>query len=155
AGHPARHAAAGALLLGLVGDHRLGGEEQTGHARRVLQRAAHDLGRVDDAGLDQVAVLLAGGVEAVAALLVAHALDDDGALVARVLGDAAHGRLDGPAHDAHARALVVVEPGLGLLEHRLRAQERHAAAGDDALLDGRTRGVQGVLDARLLLLHLG
>ena len=34
------------------------------------------------------------------------------------------------------------------------ADERHAAAGDDALLDGRAGRVQRVLDARLLLLHL-
>ena len=33
-------------------------------------------------------------------------------------------------------------------------QECDAAAGDDALFDGRAGGVQGVLDAGLLLLHL-
>ena len=36
-----------------------------------------------------------------------------------------------------------------------RAQQRDAAARDDALFDGRLGGVHGVLDARLLLLHLG
>jgi hypothetical protein len=41
------------------------------------------------------------------------------------------------------------------LERLLRADERDAAAGDDALLDGRAGGVQRILDARLLLLHLG
>ena len=41
------------------------------------------------------------------------------------------------------------------LSARLRADERDAAAGDDALLDGRARRVQRVLDAGLLLLHLG
>ncbi len=35
------------------------------------------------------------------------------------------------------------------------AQERHAAAGDDAFLDGRTGRVQRVFHAGLLLLHLG
>src|SRR5437667_56283 len=35
------------------------------------------------------------------------------------------------------------------------AQVRHAAARHDALLHGRTRRVQRVLDASLLLLHLG
>ena len=39
--------------------------------------------------------------------------------------------------------------------HILVAEERHAAAGDDAFLDRRAGGVQGVFDARLLLLHLG
>ena len=34
-------------------------------------------------------------------------------------------------------------------------EQGHAAAGHDALFDGRAGGVQGVLDAGLLLLHLG
>ncbi len=35
------------------------------------------------------------------------------------------------------------------------AEQRHAAAGEDALFDGRAGRVQRVLDAGLLLLHLG
>ena len=41
------------------------------------------------------------------------------------------------------------------LERRLRADERDAAAGDDALFHGRAGRVERVLDAGLLLLHLG
>ena len=37
----------------------------------------------------------------------------------------------------------------------LCGQKRDAAAGDDALLEGRPGGLQRVLDAMLLLLHLG
>ena len=44
---------------------------------------------------------------------------------------------------------------LSVVERRLRADERHAAAGDDALFDGRAGRVERVLDAGLLLLHLG
>ena len=33
-------------LFGLVGDHGVGRQQQAGHAGRVLQRRAHDLGRV-------------------------------------------------------------------------------------------------------------
>src|SRR5207237_4466769 len=44
---------------------------------------------------------------------------------------------------------------LEVVERGLRADERDAAAGDDALFDGRTRRVQRVFDASLLLLHLG
>jgi len=40
----------GRLLLGLLGDQGLGGQQQGRHRRRVLQRGPHDLGRVDDAG---------------------------------------------------------------------------------------------------------
>ena len=51
-------------LLRLVGDDGLGGEEQRGDRRGVLQRRAGHLGRVDDAGGDQVDVLAGRGVEA-------------------------------------------------------------------------------------------
>ena len=66
----AAHAAAaracgiGGFLLRMLGDHRLGGDQQAGDRSRVLQRRAHDLGRVDDAGRDEVLVLLVLGVEA-------------------------------------------------------------------------------------------
>src|ERR1700738_5547973 len=63
--HPAHsaHASTGtarhrwALLLRHLGNHRLGGNEQTRDRRRVLQRGPHDLGRIDDAVRHQVAIL--------------------------------------------------------------------------------------------------
>ena len=42
------------LLFGNLRHQRFGGEQQRGDRRRVLQRRADDLGRVDDAGRDQV-----------------------------------------------------------------------------------------------------
>src|SRR5207248_8739554 len=42
------------LGLRLLGDHRLGSDQQAGDRGRILQRDAHDLGRIDDAGLDHV-----------------------------------------------------------------------------------------------------
>ena len=47
--HAAAPASAGAGLLRTLGDHRLGGDQQAGDRGRILQRAAHDLGRVDHA----------------------------------------------------------------------------------------------------------
>src|SRR3712207_8867956 len=44
------------LLLLLLDDQRLGREEEARDGRRVLERGAGDLGRVDDAGLHQVLV---------------------------------------------------------------------------------------------------
>ena len=41
--------AAGHLRRLALGDQRLGGQHEAGHRGRVLQRRAHDLGRVDDA----------------------------------------------------------------------------------------------------------
>src|SRR3712207_9450110 len=57
---------------------------------------------------------------------------------AGVRGDLAEGLFEGPVHDLRPRPLVVFErvehPGDGLLG----AQERHAPAGDDALLDRKS-----------------
>src|SRR5437868_15476623 len=75
------HAAAAArhrrlLLLRLVGDDRLGGEEQRGDRRGVLQRGPRDLGGGDGAFLAQVDEFAARGVETVRDLEAAYALDD-------------------------------------------------------------------------------
>src|SRR5204863_7595219 len=66
AAHAARRLAAGRgrVLLRLVGDDRLGGQEQRRDRGRVLQRRPGDLGRVDDPRLDQVLVLTGRGVQA-------------------------------------------------------------------------------------------
>src|SRR6188508_1809805 len=69
-------------LLGLVGDDGLGGEEEAGDRRGVLQCRAGDLGRVDDAGLDHVDVLAGRGVEAVPGLEAADLLNHDAAFEA-------------------------------------------------------------------------
>src|SRR6185503_3859369 len=69
------------------------------------------------------------------------------------LRDLAQRLLDRATDDVDSELLL--RRHLELVERRQRADERDAAARDDALLDGRARGVQRVLDARLLLLHLG
>src|SRR6185503_2976372 len=110
------------------------------------------LGRVDHAGLDQVLVLELRGVEAVAARGLADLRRDDRAVDARVHRDLAQRLLERAADDVDAVAAVVIERQL--VERLAAAEQRDAAAGDNALFDGRARGVHRVLDARLLLLHL-
>src|SRR5437773_34455 len=61
-------------------------------------------------------------------------------------------RLEGLSDDADANLLVPTE--LELVEDRDCLQQRHAAAGHDALLDGRSSRRESVLDAVLLLLQL-
>src|SRR3954469_10931230 len=75
------------LLLRLLGDESLGGQHEAGHGRGVLQSGPDHLGGVDDAGLDQVLVLLGGGIEPEATLRVLHLLDDDRAIDAGVGSD--------------------------------------------------------------------
>ncbi len=71
------------VVLRTLGDHRLGGEHQGGDGGRVLQRGARDLGRVDDAGREQVLVGAGRGVEAERARALLHLVDDDRALHGR------------------------------------------------------------------------
>src|SRR5690606_17390913 len=66
--------------------------------------------------------------------------------------DLAERLFDGAVEDVHADPLRVGD--VELVETHLRADECHAATGDDALLDGRAGRVERVLDAGLLLLHL-
>ena len=69
----------------------------------------HDLGRVDDAGLDEVLVRLGLGVEAGLGVHLLHALHDDRALDAGVAGDPPQRLFDGPRDDVDADLLVAAE----------------------------------------------
>src|SRR5436190_16787886 len=158
--HPA-HAAATArrrvarFLLLLLDDDRFRREEERGDRRGVLERRARHLRGVDDTRLDQILVRVREGVVAELVVLArAHLLEDDGAFAARVLHDHAERLLDRATDDVDADLLVGFLE-LEALERLLGADEGDAAAGDDALLDRRTGGVERILDARLLLLHLG
>ena len=71
-----RHCGAGSRLLRQLGDHGLGGDQQRRNRSCVLDRHAHDLGRVDDALGDQVAVFAALRVEAIAVLFLLQDLAD-------------------------------------------------------------------------------
>src|SRR6266487_1796313 len=157
--HPAHATAAGhrghLLLLLLLRHHALGGEEQSRNGGGVLQRRAGDLGRVDDAGRDQILVLVGLGVVAVVQLgRVPHLADHDRRLGPGVLRDDPDGLLERAADDLDAGLLVVIAAP-DLVERLLAPQERHAAARHDALLDRGAGRMQRVLDPGLLLLHFG
>src|SRR3954451_7467788 len=153
--HAARHAghAAAAILLRDLGDDRLGGQDVLADRGSVLQRRARDHRGVDDAGLDQVGDLAGGRVQALVGLGLADVVDDDRALETGVERDLTKRLLERTEHDLRARRLVVLEP---VDRDRVSsAQQRDAAARHDALLEGGAGGLQRVLDAVLLLLHLG
>src|SRR4051812_24126587 len=140
-------------LLRLVGDDRLGGEEQRSDRRRVLDRGTRHLRRVDDARLEHVDILARGSVETLPDRQRPHLLYHDAALEAGVEGDLLDRGLERDLHDAGTGQLVTLE--VDLLERGLaRVQERHATTGDDALLHRSLRVGDGVLDAVLLLLEL-
>src|SRR5690606_32654686 len=116
---------------------------------------AGDLGGIDDAGLDEVLVGAGGDVVAVGALGGEDLLDDDGAFDTGVEAELLEGSLDGAADDLGAGLLVTLGGGDGGVDGLGWAQEGDTTAGDDAFGDGGAGGVEGVLDALLLLLHLG
>jgi hypothetical protein len=107
---PARHAAG--LSLGGFADRRFGGDQQAGHRGGVLQRGPHDLGGVDHAGGDEILVHFRLRVEADRLVIAVDQLaGDDGAVMARILGDLADRRLQRAADDVDAAGLVVIAAG--------------------------------------------
>ena len=142
------------LLLGHLHHGALGGEHERRDRGRVLQGRAGDLGRVDDPGLGQVAPLAGGRVEAGRSGFAPDALDDDRALVAGVARDEPGRARAGPARRSTRPWPRRPKPERVDVDGLLGADQRDAAAGHDALLDGRARGRDGVLDAVLLLLEL-
>src|SRR5919108_3958804 len=136
-----------------LGDQCCSAQDHARHAGGVLERTARDLGRIDDARLDQVNVALREDIEApVRAFLAPHVLDHDTALETGVGDKLAQRLLHGSFQDLGTGVFVADEPQA--IHCRRCPQERRTAAGDDALVDRRAGGVQGVLDARLLLLQL-
>src|ERR1700753_4409368 len=150
---PAAGGSGGLLLLRLLGDNGLGGEEQAGDRRSVLQRRTGDLGGVVDPGLQHVHVLTGGGVQTLTRGQALDLLHHDAALKAGVDRDLLERLLQGAANDRRTGGLVARQ--LQLLERAVPGlDESHTTAGHDALLDGRLGVAHGVLDAVLALLQL-
>src|SRR5687768_7353206 len=156
--HPAhaatRRAGRSRLVFLLLDDQRFRREQEARDRRRILQRRAGNLRRIDDTGRHEI--LIRVGQRVVAELVVlrrTNLLDHDRAFSAGVVRDHAHRLLERATDDVDADLLIVLLE-LQALERTLRANERDAAARHDAFLDRGTRGVQRVLDASLLLLHL-
>ena len=140
-------------VLRTVSDHRFGGDQQRGDRSRIFQRGAHHLGRVDDAELEHVAIFFGLRVEAEGCRscfpdLASH----DRAVDAGVLGDLAQRsfqRARTMSMPAFWSAFATVKPSSTLPG----LDQGHAAADDDAFLNGRTGRVQRVINAVLALFH--
>src|ERR1039458_4846373 len=92
-------------------------------------------------------------VAEVGVLVLANLIDDDGAFRAGVGNDLPDGLFAGALHDGDADLLVSLDlvggQGLGC------AQQRDAAAGDDAFLNRRAGSMQSIFHAGFLFLHFG
>src|SRR5690242_3288165 len=143
----------GRVLLRLLRDHGLGGEEQARDRSRVLQRRPGDLRGVDDAGLEHVDIITGRGVQALPGGQGLDLLDHHAALEAGVHRDLLERLFQRTAHDLRAGRLVTRQ--VELLEgDAARLDQCDAAAGHDTFLDRGLGVAHRVLDAVLALLQL-
>src|SRR6204780_4745292 len=141
------------LVLRGLGNHDFGGQQQPGHGGRILQRQTGHLGRIQNAGLDQVAEHAGGRVVAIAALAVPHLVENHSGVFAGVLDNLPQRLLDRTPQDGDTDRLVLIGT-LELVERLLGTDQRYTAARHHAFLDRGTGGVQRIFDAGLLFLHL-
>src|SRR5450631_561960 len=105
--HPAAAWHGGRLLLRRFHDDRLGCDEEARDGSRILQRGAHDLGRVDDTELHQIAILGGLGVVAKGIRRILDQLaNDHRAIVAGIVDNLFGWSLDRLAHDVYAGFLI-------------------------------------------------
>ena len=123
--------AAALLLLRNVGDHAVGREEETRDGGGVLESAARNLRRIDDAALHEVGVLARTDVVAVRTGSLLDVGDHESGLLASVVHKLAERSLDRTGDDARADSLVTFE--LEGVDGLLATEIRDAAAGNDAL----------------------
>src|SRR6478735_1960268 len=147
-----RHTGAALVFLRYFGHHGFGGDQESRNRGCILDRHANDLGRVDNTRRDQVDIFAGLRVEAVVVLILLEDLaDDNGTVLARVDRDLAGRPGQRLAHDLDAGLLVVVL-GAQPLEVQGGAQQRDAAARDDAFFHSRAGRVHRVIHAILALL---
>ena len=98
------------VILRHVGDEALGREQQASHGGGVDDRGAGDLGRVDDASLDEVFVSAGRHVVTLGTLVLEHHfLDDEGTFDAGVEAQRAEGLFDRLTDDLGADLFVADE----------------------------------------------
>ena len=115
----------------------------------------NDLGRVDDAELEHVAIFFGLRVEPELGIVAfTNLARNDRAIDTGVFGDLAQRSFESLAHDRDADCLVVVLAG-HVHERLAGLNQSHATANDDAFLNRSAGGVQRVVDAVLTLFHFG
>ncbi len=138
--------AGGFILLRKVGDQDIGGQDHRGDGSGVLERAAHDLDRVNDASLDHVGVFVGENVEADILVLLfrgvaADGVNDDRAILAGVGSQFADRGFERLPDDVDADSDLFVFGGLRqFVEFVGGVDEGNFAAGDDAFFDSRAGG---------------
>src|SRR5471032_3132356 len=147
----AAHTSACCFVVSGFAHHAVGGQHQAGDRRCVLQCRTGDLGWIQHAHFDHVAVGAVGGVIAVVAFACQNGCDDDRSFFAGVLHDHAQWLFHRAQHDLDAGVLVWVVAFDG--DVGARAQQGYAAAWHDAFFHGSAGSVQCIFNAGFLFFH--
>src|SRR5690606_35557831 len=145
------HAGSG-LLFRDLGDSGFSGQQQAGNGCSVLQSGASDLGGIQNALLNQIAVLAGGSVVAEVAFALFHAVHDHAGLVTSVGNDGAQRSFNSTQDQLDASVLVDIN-ALQAFDSLLGADQSNATAGNNTFFHSSTRGVQSVFHTSLLFLH--
>src|SRR5262249_15400027 len=142
------------LLFRKFGDQSLGGKHEASDGAGVLQCGASDLGRIDDASLDQIFELAGLSIESEILLFRRpHLAHNYRACFSGVLDNLAQRLFESATNDLSADGLIALEfqvfDGLGA------PNQSHTAAGNDSLFDGCAGCMHCIFDAGFLFLHLG
>ncbi len=141
------------LVLLLVADDALSGEEHAGHAGCILQSDTGYLGGVYYAGSAQVAECLVLGIVAVEAFAFAYLVYDDCTFHTCVGADLTERFLDGAADNGDTGIFISVV-AVQVLQSLLCADVGHTATRYDTFLDGCAGSTEGVVAAVLLFFLL-
>ena len=141
------------LLLFLLRNQRVSGENHPRHARGVLQRRARHLRRVNDPPLHQIPVIPPHRIVAVSPLAAApHLVHHHRRLRPRIAGDNPHRLLQRILQYDPPHFLIARKPHP--LQRRHRPHISHPAPRHNPLLHRRPRRRQRILHPRLAVLQL-
>ena len=121
-----------------------------------MQTGAGHLGGIDDAGSQHVDVLTGGSVETFGTSASLDVLSHNSAVGTCVFSDAHQRSGKSSSHDVGADQFLAGQAGgCPLLQGRSQVSQGGATARNDAFLNSRLGGVDGVLETEFLVLHLG
>src|SRR5690554_3658624 len=127
-------------------------QQQAGNRRCVLQSSAGNLGGIQHALFNQVAVLAGSGVVAVVAGAASDIVDHNAGFVAGVFNDGAQ-RCFNSAQDQLDAGFLVDAVALQLCDGSLGADQCNAASRNNTFFDCGARSMQSIFDAGFLFLH--
>lgn len=136
------------LLLWLVNDEALRGEEHACDRSGILQSHTLNLGRIDDTSLTQVLELILTGIVTEVTLALTYLIDNHSALAAGIGNNLTQRLLNGTANDIDTCLLISVV-ALQAFQLFLSTDIGSTATDDDTFLCSRTCSAESVINTVL------